>query len=219
MSQSTVSFSLPTKILLPLDFSDSSNAALAAAIEFGECFHAEIELLHIIATTPDFNGSDFFPNTSRLKEAKSEVDAKLEASKSALQSKGIRTSSIVEISNDVAESIIKISQRDSANMIIISTHGMSGWRPLIFGTIAEKVLKLAQCPLLLLPTVKPVSADTDSIRSEDQKMSHSAASLKGAPRSGSDTTEVVEQHRLDRMAGEVSEVCQGRSKTPTSAAE
>jgi nucleotide-binding universal stress UspA family protein len=40
-------------------------------------------------------------------------------------------------------------------MVVISTHGISGWRPLVFGSIAEKVVKQVQCPLLLLRAAKP----------------------------------------------------------------
>jgi nucleotide-binding universal stress UspA family protein len=167
MSQTPVSFSPPTKILVPLDFSDSSHAALAAASEYGEKFHAEIEVLHVIAITPDFNGSDFFPNTSRLEEVRSEVETKLESYTNDMRSKGIRTSWTIEAGNDVAESIVMVWKRDSADMVIISTHGMSGWRPLLFGSITEKVLKHAQCPLLLLPTGKPVVTDTESLRSDN----------------------------------------------------
>jgi len=168
MSRATASFLSPTKILVPLDFSDSSYAALAAAGVYGERFNAEIEVLHVVATTPDFNGSDFFPNTSRLEEVRSEIEAKLESDTSALRSKGIRTSFTIEVGKDVSESIIMVAKRDSADMVIISTHGMSGWRPLIFGSIAGEVLKLTQCPLLLLPTVKPASADTESMNSDEQ---------------------------------------------------
>jgi hypothetical protein len=42
-------------------------------------------------------------------------------------------------------------------MVVISTHGMSGWRPMIFGSIAEKIVRLVQCPLLLLRSVEAVS--------------------------------------------------------------
>jgi nucleotide-binding universal stress UspA family protein len=159
MSRTAGFFFPPRKILVPLDFSDSSYAALAAASEYGEKFHAEIEVLHVIPTTPDFNGSDFFPSTSRLQEIRSEVAATLDSDTNALKSKGIRTSSSIEVGNEVAESIIMVARRDSIDMIIISTHGMSGWRPLMFGSIAAKVLKRVQCSLLLLPTVEPVSSD------------------------------------------------------------
>jgi nucleotide-binding universal stress UspA family protein len=40
-------------------------------------------------------------------------------------------------------------------MVVISTHGISGWHPLVFGSTAEKVVKLVQCPLLLLRSAKP----------------------------------------------------------------
>jgi nucleotide-binding universal stress UspA family protein len=42
-------------------------------------------------------------------------------------------------------------------MVVISTHGISGSHPLVFGSIAEKVVKLVECPLLLLRSAKPES--------------------------------------------------------------
>jgi nucleotide-binding universal stress UspA family protein len=45
--------------------------------------------------------------------------------------------------------------REDIDMVIISTHGISGWRPLVFGSIAEKVVKLVQCPILLLRSLNP----------------------------------------------------------------
>jgi nucleotide-binding universal stress UspA family protein len=154
VSHASKSFSPPTKILVPVDFSDSSYAALAAASEFGRRFDAEIAVLHVISTTPDFNGSHFFPNTSRLEEARAALEAKLTSATEALQLAGIRASSTIEIANDTAETIIMVSIRDSIDMVIISTHGFSGWRPLIYGSVAGTVLKLSRCPLLLLPTAE-----------------------------------------------------------------
>jgi nucleotide-binding universal stress UspA family protein len=46
-------------------------------------------------------------------------------------------------------------EREHIDLVVISTHGISGWHPLIFGSIAEKVVKLVQCPLLLLRSAKP----------------------------------------------------------------
>jgi nucleotide-binding universal stress UspA family protein len=53
-------------------------------------------------------------------------------------------------------------------MVVISTHGISGWHPLVFGSIAEKVVKLVQCPLLLLRSAKPeVGSKIPSARSSE----------------------------------------------------
>ena len=157
MSLAPCSFPVPARILLPIDFSASSYAALAVATDWAEHLHAELELLHIIPTTPDWNGSDFFPNTERLEEMRSDIEAKLESSGNDARSKGLHTSWTIETGNDVADTIMLVIERDHVDLLIISTHGLSGWRPLIFGSTAAKVLKLVHCPLLLLPSPKPVT--------------------------------------------------------------
>jgi len=50
---------------------------------------------------------------------------------------------------------MEVVESEHIDMVIISTHGISGWHPLVLGSIAEKVVKLAQCPLLLLRSAKP----------------------------------------------------------------
>ncbi len=75
----------------------------------------------------------------------------------ALVSRGIQASSSIEIGNDVVGNIMQVIEREHFDMIVISTHGISGWRPMGFGSIAEKVVKNVQCPLLLLRSVKPVA--------------------------------------------------------------
>jgi nucleotide-binding universal stress UspA family protein len=50
---------------------------------------------------------------------------------------------------------MEVVGREHIDMLVISTHGISDWHPLVFGSIAEKVVKLAQCSLLLLRSAKP----------------------------------------------------------------
>ncbi len=50
---------------------------------------------------------------------------------------------------------MEVVEREHIDMVVISTHGISGWHPLVFGSIAAKVVKLVQCPLLLLRSAKP----------------------------------------------------------------
>jgi nucleotide-binding universal stress UspA family protein len=51
----------------------------------------------------------------------------------------VKASSIVEIGSDVAGNILTTIESQHIDMVVISTHGISGWRPLVFGSIAEKV--------------------------------------------------------------------------------
>jgi nucleotide-binding universal stress UspA family protein len=75
----------------------------------------------------------------------------------ALVSKRIKASSSFEIGNDVVGNIVSVIERERIDMIMISTQGVSGWRPLVFGSIAEKIVKQVPCPSLLLRSVEPVA--------------------------------------------------------------
>ena len=46
--------------------------------------------------------------------------------------------------------IVRLAEHNNVDLVVIATHGMTGWRRLAFGSVAEKVLRLAGCPVLLL---------------------------------------------------------------------
>ena len=52
--------------------------------------------------------------------------------------------------NDVGMEIVRIAENDHADMIVIATHGMTGWRRIPFGSVAKKVVEEAKCPVLVL---------------------------------------------------------------------
>jgi len=47
-----------------------------------------------------------------------------------------------------ADEIIRISGEEKVDLIVIATHGQTGWRHMVFGSVAEKVVRLAPCPVL-----------------------------------------------------------------------
>jgi nucleotide-binding universal stress UspA family protein len=163
MPQAPASRSIPTKILLPIDFSPSSDAALEIATDLAQHFRAQLHLLNVIPMLPVVTGVDYFPETTfplettYLQESKDRAEQKLAKCIGALISRGVKASSNVEIGNDVVGNIMTVIESEHIDMVVLSTHGISGWRPLVFGSIAEKVIRLVQCPLLLLRSVEPVA--------------------------------------------------------------
>jgi nucleotide-binding universal stress UspA family protein len=145
--------SIPTKILLPIDFSPSSQAALEMAANLSQHFHAELHLLNVIPMFPTTTLPDLIPEGEFLQEARIFAEGHLAKYQATLRAKGVKSTSSIEVGNDVAGNIMEVVERDQIDMVVISTHGISGWRPLVFGSIAEKVVKLVQCPLLLLRSV------------------------------------------------------------------
>ncbi len=149
---------IPTKILVPVDFSDSSHAALQSAADLAQHFGAAIHLVHVLPMFPVTTFPDFIPETKYLDAARAEAERHFAAASADLAGKGIKVSSSVEVGGDVASAILEAVEREKADMVVISTHGLTGWHPLVFGSIAEKVMKLVACPVLLLRTPKPESS-------------------------------------------------------------
>lgn len=155
MSGNSSSSVVPTRILVPIDFSPSSHAALDAATELAEKFHAEVFLLNVIPEFPNVSLPDSIAEASLIENARAEANDRFAVSQKALAAKGIIVKSNVAVSNDIAGTVLDVIESENADLVVITTHGLSGWYPLVFGSIAEKVVKLAQCPLLLLRTPKP----------------------------------------------------------------
>ena len=57
-----------------------------------------------------------------------------------------------------AGNIVDVIDREKIDFVVVSTHGVTSWHSIAFGSIAEKLVKLVQCPLLLLRTAKPTSS-------------------------------------------------------------
>jgi nucleotide-binding universal stress UspA family protein len=149
--------SIPTKILLPIDFSPSSQVALEMAAELTKHLHAELYLVNVIPFFPTTTLPDMIPESEFIQEARRFAERHLSKCHAALVARGVKSTSCIEVGNDIAGTIMEVVEREHINMVVISTHGISGWHPLVFGSIAEKVVKLVQCPLLLLRSAKPAS--------------------------------------------------------------
>jgi nucleotide-binding universal stress UspA family protein len=147
--------SIPSKILVPIDFSPSSRAALAMAADLAHHFNAELFLVHVIPMFSSSTMPDFVPETKFQEQARTDAEGHFAAAKTDLASRGIKVGSFVEEGNDVASNIMEVVERENIDFLVISTHGLTGWHPLVFGSIAEKAIKLVQCPLLLLRSAKP----------------------------------------------------------------
>ncbi len=143
---------LPPKLILsPLDFSDPSHVALDVAADMASRLGAELLLVHVVPAIPDLP-----ERVSILKEG--EYDRSLGESAAQrllelaakLAQKNVKARTEVGTANDVGMELVRIAAHNHADMIIIATHGMTGWRKIAFGSVAEKVVKEAGCPVLVL---------------------------------------------------------------------
>ncbi|MEW6303989.1 MAG: universal stress protein [Verrucomicrobiota bacterium] len=136
-------------ILVPVDFSAASREALRQAIEFAKVFQASVILLHVVE--PLHAGSrlesdEFLPFHARLVETANReltewanAEAKPHAPTKHFVREGVPYQVIVEMAN-----------KTGANLIMLSTHGHTGLRHVLLGSVAEKVVRHAHCPVMVL---------------------------------------------------------------------
>jgi nucleotide-binding universal stress UspA family protein len=143
---------LPPKLILaPVDFSDPSRAALDVAANMASRLGAEILLVHVVPAIPDLPKNVSIFKEGQYDESLNEkAQQQLKELADSLAQKNVKARTQLGNANDVGMELIRIADSENADMIIIATHGMTGWRKIAFGSVAEKVVKEAECPVLVL---------------------------------------------------------------------
>ena len=141
------------KIVCSTDFSDSSFIGLKAANELAANFEAKVILLHAIAPMPTIAGAGAptgFHIPPVLKEMEGKAAEELERLKAEKLETGIDARTMV-IYGKPADEIVRIAEEEKADLIVIATHGQSGWKRFISGSVTERVVRMASCPVLVVP--------------------------------------------------------------------
>ncbi|MDD5087469.1 MAG: universal stress protein [bacterium] len=144
------------KILCPIDFSEPSHEALKVASEMAQKFSAELTVIHVVpdipkATPPDPSvaATDAYLNYQR--ELETESKRLLSEAVRKFAAKELRVREIIEM-GDAAKIVSQIAEEEDADLVVLSTHGRTGWRRFVFGSVAERIVRYAQCPVLVIQT-------------------------------------------------------------------
>lgn len=145
------------RILVPIDFSGDSLHALAYASELATAFSAEILLLYVVepiyyATPADMYAAN--ANVAALLEeqrhAAEEQFARIVARRGA---KGPRLRTVIK-TGSASQVIVDSAKDERADVIVMSTHGRTGLAHMFMGSVAEKVVRTAACPVLTVRGMK-----------------------------------------------------------------
>jgi nucleotide-binding universal stress UspA family protein len=139
------------KILVPIDFSDTSKKALFYALRFAEQFGCEIVLLHVVEPASPIVGAPFAVEVLPQPQDDS-IAAKKELAALAARSRNNGAKSINSTirTGHPPNEITKAAKDLDVDLIIISTHGYTSWRHLCIGSTAERVVRTAACPVLVV---------------------------------------------------------------------
>lgn len=141
----------PKLVLAPIDFSDPARDALETAANVATRFGAGLLLVHVVAALPKIPASvPFFKDGAYENSLHDDAVKQLAELSAKYAQTGIAVQSEVGIANDVGPELLRIAARHAADLIVIATHGMSGWNARVFGSVAEKVVRLAPIAVLVL---------------------------------------------------------------------
>jgi nucleotide-binding universal stress UspA family protein len=140
-------------ILAPTDFSEYSKKAVASALELAKKFGAKLTILHVIELPPYPVEGYVPPSLSATFLADLERQASVDLAQLVPEAEAAK----VEVARLIAvgtpySKIIETAEADHVDLIVMATAGRTGFSHLIMGSIAERVVRTASCPVL---TIRP----------------------------------------------------------------
>ncbi len=141
------------RILCPIDFSDASRAALETACELARRFDARLALFHAYPvpgyTFPD---GSFVASTKMMEELADQARRHLEEWKEVARTLGVPGAGMATAVGEPAHEILEHVKAKGIQLVVVGTHGRTGLQHALMGSVAERVVRRAPCPVL---TVRP----------------------------------------------------------------
>jgi nucleotide-binding universal stress UspA family protein len=141
------------KILFPVDFTSTSTKIIPYVKEMMEKFGADVELVHVVRGSEEFAGFEmgaaWYSTLEKdlLKGAEKAMERFIDE-----HFDGVQNVSSKIIVGNIVDELVSYSEQNDIDMIIIGTHARQGLEKIMFGSVAEGVVKKASCPVL---TIRP----------------------------------------------------------------
>jgi nucleotide-binding universal stress UspA family protein len=145
------------KILVTTDLSDFSMAALEYATSLGTLFTSRLYILHVVDAREGFHGKEGHPKNEE------EAHRSLEDFVHAHVPAETRITLVVR-KGEAAEEISRFAEQEGIDLIVIATHGRTGLRHMLLGSVAERIVRSSGIPVL---TVKPHPFRENILQNED----------------------------------------------------
>lgn len=144
------------KVVTPVDFSDNSRLIAESSAYIAGKFGASMYLVFVAQNFEDYSG--FFVPQMSLPTLEGELIESAEAKMASFcgemvefcETAGVKELSYKVFMGDVAEKIVEYGAEVKADLIVMGTHGYKGLEKIMFGSVADKVVRSASCPVLTI---------------------------------------------------------------------
>ena len=136
------------RVLVPTDFSEFSEAALKYGVALSKTFGASLHLLHVVtAPLPDPVRNCPTGVMGEMHDFEAHSRTRLQTLVSTNDLVASRVVSTA-VNGDPTEEILRYARDNDMDLIVCGTHGLRGWNRLMMGSVAEKLVRKASCPVL-----------------------------------------------------------------------
>jgi len=141
------------KVLCPIDFSDPTQAAMKVAVDLCRQFEGELTLFHAYQlpgyTLPE---GSIVATPKMLQDLAEQTETHLAEWKRIAEGMGLARVVTVKAIGEPATEIVELAHEGSYDLVVLGTHGRTGLRHALLGSVAERVVRRSGCPVL---TVHP----------------------------------------------------------------
>ena len=137
------------KILVPVDFSAHSAEALRFAADLARRYAASLDLLHVFQTmTYALPEGYVVPSPEQLDAIMKHFQQELETAKRSALAAGAPSVETTLLQGGVASAILRVAEERHHDLIVMGTHGRTGMKHMLLGSVAEHIVRVAPCPVL-----------------------------------------------------------------------
>ncbi len=160
------------KLLVATDSSVYSDIAIREAVNLAKMCSSKLFAVSVVKTNPEFE--DLMPQV--IEKIEKEAREHLESVKNRASNEGIVCEIIVNRAEEPYQNIVDEAAKNQANMIIMGTHGRTGFKRLMMGSVTAKVIGHSPCNVLVVPLNAKVECRNILIATDGSKYSEAAAS-------------------------------------------
>jgi len=136
------------RILVPVDFSTQSRAAIKTAIVFAEALGARVDVAHLWSQPA---GHPPGVESTLAQFGASEAGAQMRDYLASLEERGVDVRGRLQLVHDEpSRAIVDLATKEGFDLIVIGTHGRTGMAHMLHGSVAERVVRHAPCPVLTI---------------------------------------------------------------------
>jgi nucleotide-binding universal stress UspA family protein len=154
------------KILVPTDFSEPSVAAVKYACDLADRLHASVSILHAVEDPIQLGTySEYYtPPPEFAERIEHEADVNLQSILTPDEKERYRATLVLSHGAAAHEIVKYLYEHNDVGLVVMATHGRGGVSRLMMGSVAEKVLRAAPCPVL---TIRASHMKGSASRAED----------------------------------------------------